>query len=385
MEKQKTVNNLLLINMRSLLSLNREIFACTMSRNDLLISLVRAGAVGDRTTLRSTVEALMADERAKSHHILADRLERALQAVSITPPALTNSQSTQNGGRDTILELTPKVRFDDLVLNLPARTAGKNLVEEHQRADVLRAHGYEPRHRVLLSGPPGNGKTSYAEAIAEALALPLFVVRYDALVGSYLGETNTRLRKLFDYVRTQPCVLFFDEFDSIGKERGDTHETGEIKRVVSFLLMQIDQLPSYVITVAATNHAELLDRAVWRRFQLKISFPAPQKNEVSAFLEKIIDTWPEKPRISSIDLASKIGATSYAEARDFCQNVRRRHILSLGETGVDSSIATELSLWAERVVPEGIDAKRSKQATAKTKRQRSPAKGAGCSKNPAKT
>jgi hypothetical protein len=188
---------------------------------------------------------------------LADRLQRALQAVSVTPPALTNAYPIQGNGRDTILELTPRVRFEDLVLTLPARAEGKQLVEEHVRADVLRAHGYEPRHKVLLSGPPGNGKTSYAEAVAEALALPFFVVRYDALIGSYLGETNTRLRKLFDYVRTQSCVLFFDEFDSIGKERGDTHETGEIKRVVSFLLMQIDQLPSYVLTIGSCGVAEI--------------------------------------------------------------------------------------------------------------------------------
>lgn len=340
-----------------------------MAKSDIIVSLVRAGAVGDRVMLRSTVEALMADERAKSHHILADRLQRALQAVSVTPPALTHAQPTQGSGRDTILELTPRIRFEDLVLTLPARVEGKQLIEEHMRADVLRAHGYEPRHKVLLSGPPGNGKTSYAEAIAEALALPFFVVRYDALIGSYLGETNSRLRKLFDYVRTQPCVLFFDEFDSIGKERGDTHETGEIKRVVSFLLMQIDQLPSYVLTVAATNHAELLDRAVWRRFQLRMAFPSPQKNEVAAFLEKIIAFWPEQPKISAVTLASRLNATSYAEARDFCQNVRRRHILGLGEIDIDSAIKAELDLWAARVKPEVTNADRSNQTTPSAKRR----------------
>jgi SpoVK/Ycf46/Vps4 family AAA+-type ATPase len=157
----------------------------------------------------------------------------------------------------------------------------KQLVEEQHRADLLRAHGIQPRHRVLLSGPPGNGKTSVAEAIAEALAVQFFTVRYDALIGSYLGETNTRLARLFDYARTTPCVLFFDEFDSVGKERGDIHETGEIKRVVSFLLMQIDQLPSYVVTVAATNHAELLDRAVWRRFQLRLALPQPSRETLA--------------------------------------------------------------------------------------------------------
>lgn len=356
-----------------------------MAKSDLLLSLVRAGVSGDRTMLRSTVEALVADERAKSHHGVADRLMRALQAVTVTPPGLTVVQSTQGGGRDTILELTPRVRFDDLVLTLPARAEGNQLVEEHMRADVLRAHGYEPRHKVLLSGPPGNGKTSYAEAIAEALALPFFVVRYDALIGSYLGETNTRLRKLFDYVRTQPCVLFFDEFDSIGKERGDTHETGEIKRVVSFLLMQIDQLPTYVLTIAATNHAELLDRAVWRRFQLRISFPRPLENEVSAFLQRIVDSWPTLPKISATALAKRLGALSYAEARDFCQNVRRRQILGLGEMDIDSAIRVELDLWAARVKPEITNADQSGQATASTKRQRAPTKGTGALKHHAKT
>ena len=345
-----------------------------MAKSDLIVSLVRAGAVGDRTMFQSTVEALMADERAKSHHVLADRLQRAIQAVSITPPALTNAHPTQGSGRDTILELTPEIRLEDLVLTLPAQIEGKRLIEEHLRAEVLRAHGYEPRHKVLLSGPPGNGKTSYSEAIAEALSLPLFVVRYDALIGSYLGETNARLRKLFDYVKTQPCVLFFDEFDSIGKERGDTHETGEIKRVVSFLLMQIDQLPSYVLTIAATNHSELLDRAVWRRFQLRIAFPAPQMKEVAVFLEKIMASWPELPKMSTLTLTSRLNATSYAEARDFCQNVRRRHILGLGTTSIDSVIKDELDLWAARVKPEVINADRPNQTASAARAKRTTTK-----------
>ncbi|TIS95391.1 MAG: AAA family ATPase, partial [Mesorhizobium sp.] len=262
-----------------------------MARSDLLISLVRAGATGDREMLKSTAEALVAEERAQNHHIVADRLERALSAVPVTPPALTATNSLAGAGKDAILEIEPRTQMSQLLLPLPAQEGGRQLIEEHIRADVLRAHGYEPRHRILLSGPPGNGKTSFAEAVAEALGLPFYMVRYDALIGSYLGETNARLRKLFDYVRTRPSVLFFDEFDAIGKERGDTHETGEIKRVVSFLLMQLDQLPSYVIVIAATNHAELLDRAVWRRFQLRLGFPAPDKKQIEVFLDRVISHW----------------------------------------------------------------------------------------------
>lgn len=340
-----------------------------MARSDLLISLVRAGASGDRDMLRSAAEALAADERAKKHYIVADRIQRALAAVPIAPPALTTRPSnlSPSDGREAILEVTARLSIDDLMLSLPARESGRQLIEEHRRAEVLRANGYEPRHRVLLSGPPGNGKTSFAEAIAEGLGLPFYVVRYDALIGSYLGETNARLRKLFDYVRTSPSVLFFDEFDAIGKERGDTHETGEIKRVVSFLLMQLDQLPSYVIVVAATNHGELLDRAVWRRFQMRLSMPTPNKKETSIFLDRIISGWPDKPRFSVLKIATQLGKVSYAEALDFCQNVRRRQILGLGEITIDDAVLAELDLWTARVTSEVINAERSKQTAAKAR------------------
>jgi SpoVK/Ycf46/Vps4 family AAA+-type ATPase len=335
-----------------------------MARSDLLISLVRAASSGDQAGVRSSAEALAADERSKNHHILADRLQRALTNVSVSSNSLLSQRDAAgNQGRDAIIEVQPELRLDQLLLPLPVNESGRQLIEEHARADVLRSHGYEPRHRVLLSGPPGNGKTSYTEAIAEALALPLFVVRYDALIGSYLGETNARLRKLFDYVKTRPCVLFFDEFDAIGKERGDTHETGEIKRVVSFLLMQIDQLPSYVIVMAATNHAELLDRAVWRRFQMRLSFPAPDRKSVKILLDRIISRWPSPPTMSLPSIAAKLGAVNYSEVVDFCQNVRRRHILGLGGIGIDAALNDELELWNARVRPEAMNGERPEQAS----------------------
>jgi SpoVK/Ycf46/Vps4 family AAA+-type ATPase len=331
-----------------------------LARSDLLLSIVRAGAAGDQAALRSSVEAVVADERNKNHNVLADRLQRALNTVAVTSPVRTVPSS--HAGRDTILETEPRQRLEDLILPLPVTHQVGQLVEEQHRADLLRAHGIQPRHRVLLSGPPGNGKTSIAEAIAEALAVQFFTVRYDALVGSYLGETNTRLARLFDYARTVPCVLFFDEFDSIGKERGDIHETGEIKRVVSFLLMQIDQLPSYVVTVAATNHAELLDRAVWRRFQLRLSLPQPSRDALAIFLDRQFTLWPDDPGMRPETVAKKLGSISYAEALEFCQTIRRQHILSLGARSIRDILREQLDFWSTRVRIDEVDAARSEQA-----------------------
>jgi AAA+ superfamily predicted ATPase len=343
-----------------------------MARSDLIISLVRAGASGDKQLLKSAVEALTADERTKSHHVLADRIQRAYTSVPVAPSLTSATFPTSASGKDAILELTPKIVIDELMLPLPVKQAAVQLIEEHTRADVLRAHGYEPRHRILLSGPPGNGKTSYAEAIAESLGLPFYVVRYDALVGSFLGETNTRLRNLFDYVRTRPSVLFFDEFDSVATERGDTHETGEIKRVVSFLLMQLDQLPSYIVVMAATNHAELLDRAVWRRFQMRLSFPRPDDKELEAFLDRQFSVWPQRPQLPLRKIVHRLTADSYAEAIDFCQNVRRREILGLGTIGVDSALEAELTLWEQRERPEVVNGESADAAAAAESRAGSP-------------
>ena len=160
----------------------------------------------------------------------------------------------------------------------------------------------EPRNRVLLQGAPGNGKTSLAEAIAAEAMLPFYVARYEGIVSSFLGETAGRIDHMFEFVRTRRCVLFFDEFDTIAKERADTHETGEIKRVVSTLLLQIDRLPSHVIVVSATNHAELLDRAAWRRFQIRLFLNPPlaySSNTISG-ITRLTARW--RPRVGSKDL-----------------------------------------------------------------------------------
>jgi len=207
--------------------------------------------------------------------------------------------------------------MSDLYLEPAVSEACLELVEEQRRADVLRAHGLEPRHRVLLVGPPGNGKTSLAEGLAYEMALPLFTVRYEAVVTSYLGETAQRLKRLFDYVRTEPCVLFFDEFDAMGKERGDVHETGEIKRLVTTLLLQLDDLPSYCVVIGATNHPELLDRATWRRFELRIEIARPSRGRMIEYFSDQLDRFEENAGYTAKRLYDAVQPVSFSEAETF--------------------------------------------------------------------
>jgi SpoVK/Ycf46/Vps4 family AAA+-type ATPase len=317
-----------------------------MARSDLLIALVKAGTAGDKKAVRTTAEAIIAEERAKQHTVLADRLTTVIQMNGNGTPTIAPASDSSGRGRDFIAEIIPRRRLEDLILPEACRVSVEQLIEEQHRADLLRAHGLEPRHRILLVGPPGTGKTSLGEAIAESVAVPLFVVRYEAIIGSFLGETAARLKRVFDYARTTPCVLFFDEFDAIGKERGDTHETGEIKRVVTSLLMQVDELPSYTIVAAATNHPELLDRAAWRRFQLRLKLPMPTNKAIAAYIESFAKHLDQGLGQSPTSIAKRLGRVSYAEVEQFCLDLRRREVLSLGKKSLKNIVSEQLEIWS---------------------------------------
>lgn len=322
-----------------------------MARADLLLALVQSGAGGDELAFRRAAEALIADENAKKHGVLASQLAEALvrrrnSGSSVSP--LTRPHESVG----LLHETDPLRRLNDLVLPSSVRQSANDLIEEHHRRDLLRSYGLEPRHRVLLAGPPGSGKTSLAEALATEIAVPLLTVRYEGLIGSFLGETASRMESLFSAVRIRPCVLFFDEFDAVAKERGDTHETGEIKRVVSSLLLQVDRLPSHVIVVAATNHAELLDRAVWRRMQIRLHLPAATREGKVELLK----AWSAKTGItfglSERTIADKMRDVSYAELEDFVLDVQRRQVLDGFDANPSSVTNRLLTAWSSRARPE---------------------------------
>ena len=310
-----------------------------MARADLILNLVKTGIEGDEILFRKTVEAIAAEEHSKKHFALAERLTELLKpsvsAAGFSKPSDPNLQNAY-------YVVNPTKKLDDLVLPKKTYNECKEIIEEHHRRDLLRSHNLEPRHRLLFSGPPGNGKTTLAEAFAHELMIPLFVVKYEGIIGSYLGETAKQLDRLFEQVKSQRCVLFFDEFDALSKERGDKNDIGEIKRVVNALLLQIDMLPSHVTVIAATNHEDMLDKAAWRRFQTKLELRKPTKTMIIKWLDMFQDKIDHDFGVSNKTISEKLYGKSYSEIEDFALDVQRRYVLSIPNDNIKTIVKNKL-------------------------------------------
>lgn len=319
-----------------------------MDRANLIYELIKYGLINDNTNFRKAAETLCAGERVKQHKVLADKIQELLtneKKYIIERNSSVNAIKSGMSESNLFWEKSPEKRIDNLVLPQAVKDLCQSIIDEQMKAEILQSYGLEPRNKMLLIGPPGNGKTSLAEAMAEALMVPLLVVRYESIIGAYLGETAARLSKLFDIAKTRKCVLFFDEFEILGKERGDAHETGEIKRVVSSLLMQIDILPSYVVAIAATNHDTLLDKAAWRRFQVKVEVPKPTKFDLEIYFDNFQRDKGIDFGISSSVLARKTVGLSYAEAEELALEICRQYYINLPNVNIKNITNQVLNLW----------------------------------------
>ena len=170
----------------------------------------------------------------------------------------------------------PPIIDDGPILPDNTRRKVQQLLDERRCAGMLVDAGLAPTRTALLVGPPGVGKTMAARWLAASLGVPLLILDLSAVMSSLLGRTGTNLRHVLDYAKNQDCVLLIDELDSIGKRRDDDADIGELKRLVNVLLQQLDDWPTLAaLLLGATNHPQLLDPAIWRRFEATIEFPLP--------------------------------------------------------------------------------------------------------------
>lgn len=194
---------------------------------------------------------------------------------------------------------------------------------EWRSREKLEFEGLAPARSIILTGPPGCGKTTSAGWVANQLDLPLFTLDLATVMSSYLGKTGSNIKAVLDYARSVPCVLLLDEFDSIAKRRDDDSELGELKRLVNVLLQAIESWPSSSVLIAATNHGNLLDPAVWRRFDLAIEFPSPTTSQVRSFLNDQLDDY-----CLSSWLSSRIKPSSMADLKNNLFKIRKKALLN---------------------------------------------------------
>lgn len=243
-----------------------------MANANQLRALLKAYGAGNQEQFLSIAEQLAAHELRLGHKQLADDLKRLIEDVKVRAQAVGELRpiipiAQPKGELSGLLSVSyPKHRLADLILPSALGRRLERIIKEQRQAGRIRSYGLHPRRKILFVGPPGTGKTLSAAVLAGELSLPLFEVRLERLITKFMGETAAKLRLIFDGIAQTRGVYLFDEFDSIGSRRGLANDVGEIRRVLNSFLQFIDTDSSQSLILAATNHPELLDYALFRRF-----------------------------------------------------------------------------------------------------------------------
>lgn len=283
-----------------------------MPSGRLLRQLIKSGAEGNVESFKQLSQQIIEEERQKQHHLLANDLEKILYGqyragnLQVLPKGIPADKET---GVPLLALRAPTRSLADVVLTQENRTLIESTILEHNRSGVLESYGLHPVNKILFYGPPGCGKTITAEVIASELERPFAILRIDAVVSSYLGETASNLRRIFDFASAQPLVLLFDEFDAVGRERAASDDHGELKRVVNAVLQMLDEYQGRSIFIAATNHEATLDSAIWRRFDEVVFFGPPEPSQIVEFLQSKL-----RGVRSEFDVEDKTLLTAFANA-----------------------------------------------------------------------
>jgi SpoVK/Ycf46/Vps4 family AAA+-type ATPase len=287
-----------------------------MPSADQIKALLASHAEGDLVQFHSVAMQIAAAEARLGHGKLAEELRALIDKAKARTSLPTSGPIPLNRPRGELADILsvtyPKTKLADMVL-APA-IAGKldRVIREHKSIRPIRSHGLAPRRKLMLVGKPGTGKTLTASALAGELGLPLFVVHLDGLITKFMGATAAKLRLVFDAISQTRAVYLFDEFDSIGSERGLANDVGEIRRVVSSFLQMVEQDHSDSLIIAATNHIKLLDRALFRRFDDVVRFELPNSERIRLVLKSRLSGFnPEKINFAA---AAKLAyGLSYAD------------------------------------------------------------------------
>lgn len=297
----------------------------------LIPRLVEAGLAGNRQRLELLALTAIRTLKANSPEI-ADQLGTLLAKYSSNSASLrwhsTEPPPTDTDAGLALLRIMPVDEAPEPVLEPAVHARIARFLRERSESDRLLREGFAPPRTLLLKGAPGTGKTMLARWLSRQLDLPLVVLDLATAISSFLGKTGANLRRSLDYARATPCVLLLDEFDAIGKRRDDSTEVGELKRIVNVLLKELEEWPLHSVLVAATNHPELLDPAINRRFDVVMEIPLPGETEREVILMRSCGRFAQTLPIGFLAAVARILSSSNGSEIDtLAQSVVRRHVV----------------------------------------------------------
>ncbi|MBS5499508.1 MAG: ATP-binding protein [Collinsella stercoris] len=301
-----------------------------MATGDQIKALIKAHYDQDNDRFKTAALRIAASETRSGHTTLGREITAMVDASSRTKGNIINLANKDN----LFLVSFPETRLSDLIVSPEITEKINRVLTEYRQRKKLASFGLSCRRRLLLEGEPGTGKTMTASVIAAELVLPLFIVQTDKLITKYLGETSTRLRQIFETIAKNRAVYLFDEFDAIGADRSRDNEVGEMRRILNSFLQFIEADASESIIVAATNNRQMLDQALFRRFDDVLHYELPTVNEVQRLVAN---------RTGAYDPEFSIGEGTAAELSQLCQ----ADITRLCEDAVKESLLTGSSLSDE--------------------------------------
>lgn len=301
-----------------------------MATAEQIKNLIRAHYQNDTGRFQSISLQIAANEARSGHHKLAKELKSIIDKGSPAQKNFDkNGMSASNSNElDGSLQLKfTSIRKNEIVLSPSVQEHLDKVITEHKSAASLREFGLTPRRKLLFHGLPGTGKTISASMLATELNMPFYAILLDGLMSKYMGETAAKLRAIFNFISNNKAVYLFDEFDSIGSSRGQGNDVGEIKRILNSFLVFFEEEQSNSIVIAATNHVESLDKALFRRFDDIIEFDLPSEDEIKRLIQNKFLLFKFKIHKWSAIYDSAKGL-SYAEIVKACDDAAKQAVLN---------------------------------------------------------
>lgn len=294
-----------------------------MATAEQIKSLMKSHFDNNSERFNSIALQIAANEARKGHSSLASDIKELIDQNKSTPFKIIEFSPDL---KDLVISTSPRTHINELIVTENIRTRIERVLREYKQKEKIKKYGLSNRRKVLLAGAPGTGKTMTASVIAGELSLPLYTVLMDKLITKFMGETSAKLRQIFNFINKNRGVYLFDEFDAIGSERGRENDVGEMRRVLNAFLQFIEQDQSESFIVAATNNLNLLDQALFRRFDDVIHYLKPDSAQIEKLIKNRLGSFYGSSSLKSV-LPKAIGL-SHAEITQACDDAIKETILN---------------------------------------------------------